>query len=431
MSRAGLLATALLALGCSRSTPDDARTLAPAPSVSAPHAVAWPDLPRDREAARTLIAERAQRDNDLTVAAPPLDADTLLARAGARGLASLLSGEARIVRWIQAFFDDATREGRDAYLLVGTYHDAAGQVDAFRRLIGPGGLRDLDLVVIEQLRADGSWRGVPAEAQRGDGALVDAYRERGDRAAFASLFARHRESDYAAWKFGYEASVMDLLVTARATGTALQGGDMPAATQALLGALDDQQRLRLRELHALLSLRPARGPRRVAMLWGQAHARPGGFRRFLPPGAAVLSIQLFGFRSGEGTVESALGKRLALVDPLLIPLDDAEREVAWLFPDAPGPLGAIVDRSRVNEPAEPGLTLRAPAGATFELGALRVPIGLEMKHIVVPPGEATYVVDTGALRFVGALHLPRGAALDLDFDPPRRALTAIERRPHD
>jgi hypothetical protein len=428
-TRAGLLALTLLATGCAKPTSDGA-----APSVSAsaapPTAPAWPELPRSPEAARVLIDARTERDRGLATA-PPIDADTVLARAAARGYPSLISGEARIVRWIQAFLDRAVREGRDAYLLVGSYHDSGGQIDAFRRLIGPGGLRDLDLVAVEQLRADGAWRGVPVEAQRGDGASIDAYRERGDRLAFDSLAARHRESDYAAWKFGYEASVMELLVTARATGSAFQGGDMPLATQKLLAPLDDDQRLRLRELHALLSLPPARVPRRVAFLWGQAHARPGGLRRFLPASAAVLSIELFGFRSGEGTVEAALGKRLALVDPLLIPLDDASSELALLYPDAPGPLGAAVDRSRLDERAEPGLTVRSTRSATLEIGDQRTRIGPEATRLTVPAGEATYVVESEGARMIGALRLARGAAIELEIDPPRRTLSSVERAPRD
>ena len=300
-----------------------------------------------------------------------LEADALLRRLTGPGpqWSAVVAGEEGTRSCVQGVLDRATAGRHDAFVLFGTFHDAPGQIDAFRWLIGPGGLRHLTAVAAEQFRATGAWRGVPPEAQRGDDADIAAYLEHGERGAFERLAERHRESDYAAWKLGYEPSVLELLVTARADergahGARFTGCDMPTRTQELVAALPDEARRRLREIDCLMALaaldEPARATRgasksgasprpaaRVATIWGQAHVQ--SIRRFLPPSADVLSLYVFGYRPGDETTEAKLARHLALVDPVIVPLNARGDVAALLYPDAV--LGASVDcvRERADD----------------------------------------------------------------------------------
>ncbi|MEP7122039.1 MAG: hypothetical protein ABJE95_14060 [Byssovorax sp.] len=396
----------------------------PAPGSTSP---AWPELPRTPEAADALI--RACTARPLTGGGADTTSSEGLLRAIDDRPAALVAGAPGVVAWIQGFLDRAAAAGHDSAVLFGTYHDSGGQIEAFRRLIGPLGLRGLTHVAVEQLRADGAWRGVPADAQRGDDAAIGAWLARGDRGALSALAQRHAASDYAAWKFGYEASVLDLLVTARAAAVPLAGCDLPSSAQALLTGLPELARLRLRELHCLLSLGAAKGPRRMALLWGQAHVRREGLRRFLPPETAALSVYAIGYREGEWTTEATLGGRLALTDPLLIPLDPEGTEVAVLYPD--GPLAANVDRVRAEaSTGTPGLRVHVVgATGTLHIGDRAFPVGPDVQEIAVPAGEQAYVLAVDEVRFAGALHLPPGGGLDLTFDPAHRAVAWTERPP--
>jgi hypothetical protein len=398
--------------GCAdpRPSPPPPSTAAPAGSAGA----SFPELPTTAEAAEALVRRETARAPG---ADPPLDAAAILA-AAERGP---VAGREAVTRWIQAFLD---RAGGDAHVLFGTWHDAPGQIDAFRRLIGPGGLRGLTLVAVEQLRADGAWRGAPLELQRGDGAALEAYLGQGDRDAFEALRRGHREADYAAWKLGYEDAVLDLLVTARATGTAFVGCDMPGALQERLGAVSPDVRNRLREIHCLRSLPPSTKPRRVAMLWGQAHVRPGGFPRFLAPPASTLAIAMFGHRSAHAEVEGALAKALAIADPVLIPLSGGE--AALLLPDEV--LGARIDRVFADASADgPGLAVRAEIDGVLSVGDRTFTVSRDARAIPLPEGEHTYAFTGGGMRFVGALRLAAGRRVELGFDPRDRSLSHVER----
>jgi len=421
-SRLGSIVLSFAALACEAERVKDAGSAAPS-AAATPSAAAWPELPRTPAAAAELIRTRTARDlAGLELAATSPEA---LLQAIAAAPAALVAGEPGVVAWIQGFLDRAASARRDGVVLYGSYHDAGGQIDAFRRLVGPLGLRGLTVVAVEQLRADGAWKGVPPELQRGDDAAIGAWLG-GDRGALDALARRHAASDYAAWKFGYEPAVLDLLVTARAAGIRIAGCDLAASAQALLGDVPEGSRLRLREIHCLLSLPASAGPRRAALLWGQAHVRRDGIRRFLPPSTAALSIYAFGFRSGEGTTEAALGARLALTDPILVPLDPAGTEVALLYPD--GPLAAAIDRVRSDTASkEAGLHVQLEgASGTLRVGDRVFPVGPEMRRLEAPPGDHAYVLDAGPLRFAGAIHLPAGGDLDLIFDPARRALALTE-----
>jgi len=408
----------------------------------------WPSLPRDEQAASVLIARRKLRA-EAEVPDAELQSEALMKRAPGPGWGSAVVGVEATQAWIQGFLDRATARGRDAYVLFGTFHDAAGQVDAFRRLVGPGGLRGLTSVTAEQFRATGAWSDVDERAQRGDDDEIAAYVERGDRDAFATLGRRHRESDYAAWKLAYEPSVLELLVTGRAIfdgglGARFRGCDMPTDTQRLaLTRVSEQTLRRLREIHCLAALdeatrdRPEK--RRVAMLWGQAHVQT--LRQLLPGSAEVLSLYVFGFRSGEETTEASLAKHLAIEAPLLLPLDDRGDVAALLYPDPV--LGGVVDRVQDRKPIELDdrarrlvVSVSSDAGGHVLVGDRSVALAAACPPpawcgasvaIEVPTGNHPYVVDVAGLRFIGSAHVPEHGALELRFDARTRRVESIER----
>lgn len=408
-----LRAVALVALaalaGCSEKA---------APPTAGADAVA---LPRTAAEVKALIASETKRPP--RVPDPEVDASTIVRAAEARGLGELPSGQGAIVRWLQAALDAAPG---DLYLFVGTWHDAPGHIDAFRRLVGPGGLRGLTLIAAEQFRGDGVWKGVPPEAQRGDGALLSAWSARGDAAAFAALAGRHRESDYAAWKLGYEETALDLLVSARAAGTPIVGCDMPAALQGLSGS-EGELRNRLREVHCLRSL-PISSPRRVAMIWGQAHVRSSGIARFVPASATVIAIHVVGRRQVAGAVEIGLASRFMMNDPVLIPL--GEREAALVLPDET--LGGHVDRvlTSIDDGATTtGLMATAEVGGTLAVGSRSFAVGREAVSVPLAAGDHTYAFTAKGCTVLGAARLAVGHRVEISFDPEAKLTTYVERAP--
>jgi hypothetical protein len=419
-SRVACLATAVVLAACSTKAPSPT----PSPRASAAPAPTFPELPLTREAVAELVRRETVRP---PASGHDVDAAAILAAIAARP-GAVVAGEGPAARWIQAFLD---RAGGDAYVLFGTWHDAPGQVDAFRRLVGPGGLRGLNVVAVELFRADGAWAGAPIELTRGDGAAIDAYVAQGDPEAFAGLARSHRDADYVAWKLGYEATVLDLLVNARATGVRFLGCDMPQALQEKSGAPPGEPRLRLREIHCLRSLPPTPGgrPRHAAMLWGEAHVRPDGLRRFLPLSAAALSLHVFGRRLSVGPVEAALAKDLTVVEPALVPL--GPDEAALLLPDEA--LGDRMDRVLATaEPGEaiaPGVVARADQAGTLVVGERSVSVGPEPVVMALPAGDYTYVFGGGGRRVVGAVRLDAGHRVELDFDVRSGLARYVERAP--
>ena len=424
----------LLGLGaCRKTTAEEAvgRPTAPVPAST--------PFPRNEREAIALLARRTQR-RPFAETAPEtvLKPASLLERAFGAGWDSVALGDGPVRARVQRFLDEATARGDDAYVLFGTFHDAEGQIDAFRRLVGPGGLRGLTAVTVEQLRATGRWAGVPEFSQLGDDLDIAAYLERGDLAAFGRLGERHRDSDYVAWKLGYVPKVLDLLVTARASSPSFWFGgcDMPTGTQELAAEVPEKYLRRLREIHCLDALgeatRDRQGPRRVAMLWGQAHL--ASLTSLLPPSAEVLSIYVLGFRTGPETLEAKLAPSLVVADPLLVPLRENGDEVALVYPDAV--LGASVDR--VHEAGD----LRPTRIAFVSPVATRIVLADHMVDIVphctsgvcvgqasldVPPGDHRYVATFGALHMAGAVHLRQGVEVEIRFDPTARGIAFTER----
>jgi hypothetical protein len=378
-----------------------------------------PALPTTTAAAEALVAAETRRP---IVAARELDAARVV-RAADEHPEAIVAGEAAIARWIEGALGPADR---DAFVLFGGWHDAPGQIDAFRHLVGPGGARGLTLVAVELLRADGAWSGAPAEAQRGDGADLSAFLATGDRDAFARLAASHREADYVAWKLGFEPVALDLLTTARATGVPLRGCDMPAALQERSGLPPGELRHRLREIHCARSLPPA--PRHVAMLWGDAHVAPEGLPRFLPAAAKVLVVHLVGRRLEPGALEVALAKELLVAEPALVPLD--ADEAALVLPDAT--LGAVVDRALTTaEPGialEPGLRVTSPFKASVSVAGRRAEVSASGTSLAVPPGDHAYLLAGAGPRVVGALRIAPGHRVELALEGTGQ-VTYVDRGP--
>lgn len=399
----------------------DASVAAPAPAPAA-----WPDLPTTHETVAALIA-RSTITAPFDASADDVTVGAAIDAAAHRGWSRQVAGDDPIRRAIERWLSTAEQQGRAAYLLFGTMHDSGAHVDAFRRIVGPGGARGFSHVVVEQLRADGAWGGVAPQEQRGDGAVLADWLARGDASSFDALARFHAEHDYAAWKFGYADRVMDLLVGGRALGKPIVACDMPPSLQAkVTGARPSEELDRVRELHCLFALRdavartPPSGKPHVAMLWGDAHTRPSALLRFLPADAAVMTIHVFGRRPGRASPDRAIGERVVVVDPLLVSLDDSGRARALLLPDD----SVDVDRVRRHEPMEAAdsfVRVRADVPARIWIDD-REPqaIGTTVAAIKITPGAHTWSVEAGEgknrVTLVGAVDVPAAGAAELSFD---------------
>jgi hypothetical protein len=347
----------------------------------------------------------------------------------------VIGGWQQIVDRLQQRIDDAARKGRSSFLLWGTYHDSKGQVEAFRRLVGPMGLRDLTAVVAEQLVADGRWAKVGFEEQAGDSASLRRYLKTGSADAWRSLLAQQHRANYTAWKYRYLHAVMDLAVTARASGLLLSGCDMSQDLQQRALVIGLEQRVRLRELHCMLALRErlARAgrvtPHRVAMLWGQDHVTVKGVRRFLPPSALALSLYLVGHRPGPHGVGFVLATTLRSTDPLLIPVDDEGQHLLLLLPS--GRLGAQLVQARdplkrpLPKERQGALQINSSLPGTLRLSGVEpLTLAAERSRTIRLPGRHTFLFETsdGERLLAGALEVPAKGATELTLLPEQNAV---------
>lgn len=410
-------------------TPAPAQRAEPAPRTP------WPALPADASTLDQLIARHTRRPPSLDAATkdvgpePTADHTLALLRGKFRD-GSVVSGWPLIARRLEGRLAAATQADRPAVLLWGVYHDSAAHVAAFRRLTGPMGWSGRLTIATELFDADGRWAAVPAEQQRGDDGALSRYLAEGEAAAFHQLLASQRRGNYTAWKFDYLDEVMDLLVTARATGRPVLGCDMPSALQRQvrpsLGARTEQ----LRELHCALALRDlmagdlAQSP--IALLWGQAHLGETGFERYLPANAEVLSVRLFGARPSEHDVGQSLSRRLALAAPVLVPTDQLGRRLLLLLP---GPsLAARVDRIHDTQqcplPVEQRHRLRVSSAApgTFHVRDLEIELDDEARSTALPAGDHSFLFETDQFAFVGALWMPPDGQVELDLEPDQRTV---------
>jgi hypothetical protein len=321
----------------------------------------WPAFPHDEQAQRALIERYTVRREEP-------------ARAAALKLDGAIAGEQRVLAWLA--------EKKADYLLFGVYHDAPLAMDLFARVIGPGGLR-LGAAAMESFAADGAWGS--ATDQSGDSARLRAWIDRGQGWEDAMT------PDYAAWKFGY--SPREVLLAARANRVKLVGCDMPLPLQKRI--TDTETKNRLRELHCFLALKEQKKP--IAILWGQEHARAGGFRRYVD--GPVLSVVVMAPRRMGGPVG------VASDGPVLVPGE----EPILILGD---PLE--VERTRWTEGEMRGLRVSSSSPATLRIGGRTEPIGPDARVIDLPPGDATYVIDD---KIVGPIRIP--AELTIDMKGPK------------
>jgi hypothetical protein len=399
----------------------------------------WPALPLNRGEAELLVYYQTRRKPDL-LPHPSLAPKNLLKRLSDSKSHQLVVGYENIIRWFESRLASANKRHQDSYLLWGTYHDSAGQMETFRHLIGPGGIDGLTQVVVEQFDADGGWSNIPLNNQRGDTKIMAAYLKSGDLKHWNSIAAKQLRENYTAWKYNYLFTVMDLLLASRASGIPVLGCDMPRSLQNLADSVGSHL-FRLRELHCLFALKKVaqnqRGPLRVAMLWGQDHVTPHGIRRYIDPHAVVISAYVFGFRPDPQSPERQLRSRLILNDPVLLPLEKSEEQVLVLLP---GPdLGGNLDRSRVFVDLPPHsiaekkmalLRIHSPKHGVFEISDKIIPLRTNPQSITLLPGEYSYRLGVGQSITLGTLFLPEGGLTEVQFDPFRRSTVIIYGEPY-
>jgi len=399
----------------------------------------WPALPKTEEAAKQLVAA-------LTVTPPPakpvpeLSAKKIRALLKQRGKQGrVVAGWPSMVRWFQKELDRAAAAKKGAQILWGVYHDSGGQVRAFRRLVGQGGLKGLHAVAVELFAADGHWKGEATADQQGDTADLIKYAKTGDRAAWGRLRKSQQRDNYTAWKYGYLPQVMDLLTEARAGGQRLLACDMPTPLKRQIKKLSIQTRMRLREVHCGLAVTRSlhlvgvKEPRRVATLWGQGHVLPAGVPRFLPAGTRVMSVLVYGFRPGPHGPEQRLWRRVQLTHPVMFPLDEQATRLVVLLP---GPkLGVRLDQARhpLTRPimeARRGKVVVRGIGGWLHVGGESVRVN-GPRHCGSPasvkltPGDHTYVYEVNVVQervVAGVIQLPPNSRAELELDPWQKAV---------
>jgi hypothetical protein len=375
----------------------------------------WPTFPSNVKDARALTEALTSRPG---WPSDPPDARALVAaftRAIERG--EVISGWTAVHSFFGAWARRAAGMHKNAWVLVGTHHDSSEQMRAFGEIVGPLAEPRFARVALEQLRADGRWIGLGSDVQLGDDAALAAWQKTGGEAALLALARAQEDSDYVAWKYGYVQDVIGVLSNARAAGETVVGCDMPASERAHLPKdLDEETTSHLRELHCARalgdSLRAAPRPRAVAMLWGDAHATPTGFARFLPREDEVLFVRVLGGRASATEPDATLEKRFVATVPVLVDRGD---DVLVLLPD--GPLSRHVDRARVNDGA--GVTaieLSATHAVRARIGARELHVDSSPLPVPVVNGHVTLSVDLGARTILTALDIDDGTRAEVHVD---------------
>ena len=383
----------------------------------------WPVLPRTAKDVGAVVRERANRP-----AAPRLVPTFEEVRAGL-GAADVAVGEDLIARSLDAWL---TADDKPAYVLFGAYHDAPAHLDAFRSITTR--MSHLWAVALEPLRTSGAWEGAPRPES--DDADLAMFFASGDAGALARLTWRQSESDYAAWKFGYVPTVLDVVVAARGAGQPVYGCDLPAALRD--AAIDgDDAMTALREAHCALSVReqlrkqgPAHlapgavydddvpPPPRAAFFVGANHAGPGGVGRFLQEAARLRPVYILGGRPDAG-----LPPGVSIFDPLLVPLRDGG--AVLLLPTADGP--ALLDRARnaqgtVQPPkADLGLPratifFSSPSPMRAAVDDAKVSVGPAGEWVPVRAGTHACVLEQEGKTYAFALDVPGAGHVEVRLD---------------
>lgn len=420
----------------------------------------WPAFPRNEVEAKSVIdtARLASSSSSGGTAEPDAgEPGEMLEGVALQGPALAAINAGRVFVGAKQIGLELARRAKDAqvsrktgfYLLWGTIHDAGPQVDAFRRLInavdGATGGFKWDDVFLEQLRADGHWRDIELpkaldastdDVQRGDTRALDSWRTTGANSALIEVRKAQWRDDYAAWKFDYVDSVVDVVRDARlptgrdreeAAAFTLRGCDMPLRLQALLGeAVRTKYGEALREVHCAHALRdalrqsPSSSMPRVAMLWGEHHILPSGFSRLLPKDAVVLRAHVIGGRppAARDGVYRALAATFDLAEPMLVELTP-HGDLAYVLADAAA--GEHVDRKRIVEKQGANLTkTRVMISSTLPRTA-----GVRIDGAPISPGDRDGGAMTNQDVALGegshTLVVPRGAATTLvSFEVPER-----------
>jgi hypothetical protein len=386
----------------------------------------WPPLPSDSRQARELVDRHTLRPAEGGTLS--VTADQLLAQLKAQvEKGEVVGGMDSLVFWIWRKVSAAGHAGQSSYILWGTYHDSAAQVEAFGDLVGPLGLSKLDAVSIEQFNADGRWAGVAAREQKGDSKLLRDWLQTGSRPALEKLLHDQVDENYTAWKYGILPELMDLLAKSRAADRRLLGCDMSLSLQKRVQPTGLQDRLR--ELHCVLALREQLGekPARVAMLWGQGHLAPEGVQRFLPEDALVLPFYVFGGRFSRRGLEADLAGRLAITDPLVIPFDKSTFIV--LLPDDQIGARKELKHDPPEAPLAPGLrrrlTVTSSQPGAIRIGSQELKVSEEPQTLTLDPGSHVFLLTHAGGLLAGTVTMPPDGALALDLDPDQRFVEVI------
>jgi hypothetical protein len=363
----------------------------------------WPKIPASAVEADALVTARTKRP--IAPRLPELDAARIASMLTSG--TPIVGGWTAIKRWANASVGTG-----DAWLLVGTHHDSAAPVEAFERFLDPDPPSDFTRFVLEQLTADGAWEGAPPAEQRGDSEPLARYMRDGSPDAYKALLASQDTHDYAAWKYDYTRSVLEVLTMARGASRTVSACDAP---RALLARFPEASRMRLRELHCLLALERDLPPgrRRVAMLWGEEHVQPDGFARFLPPEARVVVVRIP--RESPVTV----------LDPLLV--DDPEG-AALLLPDATRNRVSDHVRERTANIAAHSLHASARSEAELRIDGRVLALGPTPRDEDLSPGKYPFVVSIAHRpRVAGLLVVPQGGEAELRIEDTEPIVTITER----
>ena len=452
-SRVASLAAAVALAACSRdggSAPkppaegSSQSSPAPSPRASAAPAPSFPELPLTPEAAAELVRRETVRPpasardaahdgGDPHTPGPAghdVDAAAILAAVAARP-GAVVAGEGPAARSNQGFLDSG--RGRRLRALRHLARRRPARSTRSGASSGPGGCWGLNVVAVELFRADGAWAGAPIELSRGDGAAIDAYVAQGDPEAFAGLARSDRDAKttLCAWKLGYEATVLDLPCQ-----RARHGGPLPrlrhaARLQEKSGAPGDL-RLRLREIDCPRSLPPVPGgrPRRAAMLWGEAHVKPDGLRRFLPLSAAALSLHVFGRRLSAGPVEAGARPRALRrgAGARARPARTRPRCCCPTRRSTATSIGCSRPRSRAR-PSRPGVVAHADEAGVLVLGERWVPSGRSRSRSRCRQATTPTCSREAGGGWWGRWRIDAGHQVELDFEVKSGLTRYVERAP--
>lgn len=386
----------------------------------------WPALPSNPESAELLIAASTKRQPKRNVALPNGEQlRSLIVKRYEQG--KMVAGWPAIIKTIREELDNAAAAGKNGYLLWGTYHDSEKQLEAFRRLVGPLGIGGLTVVTLENFDAQGSWANINAKEQRGDSELLTRWLDSGEDSDMNRIFDHHKHKSYTAWKYGHLLALTDIIVTARATGLKVVGCDMPKSIQRRMGGVGEEAVLRLRELHCALSLEQQKplhdSPVRVAMLWGQDHVKPEGVRRFFDKSSKVLPFYVHGARASRRWSDPTL----AVIEPIMFPLENAETERIFVLPDPRG--GVRVERTRVpkptsNEDRKQRLVITSSRPGVIRFAGHGMEVNENPKSIGLTEnlngnrigGFIPFIYDDNKTLIVGSLEIPAVGRLEVHID---------------